>query len=133
MKKFVFKAEKSRQKFYVILNERESLSHIKNFTAMISLCIPQELFKLNEFFKLEEYPLLIDVIMYPPDIETSIEFTVHESCTSYKGVICLKLISFFPEWCKEYASNYPNSTKLQREIDKFMEESRRGKPKPGCF
>ena len=51
--------------FYVILNERESLSHIKNFTAMISLCIPHELFKLNGFFKLEEYPLLIDVIMPP--------------------------------------------------------------------
>ena len=73
----------------------------------------------------------------PPDIETSIEFTVHESWTLYKGVVCLKLISFFPEWCKEYASNYPNSTKLQREIDKFMEEfdekQEEVKPKPGCF
>ncbi|CAB4021112.1 ribosomal RNA-processing 7 homolog A-like, partial [Paramuricea clavata] len=26
------------------------------------------------------------------------------------------------KWCKEYASNYPNATKLQKEIDQFMEE-----------
>jgi uncharacterized membrane-anchored protein YhcB (DUF1043 family) len=28
----------------------------------------------------------------------------------------------FSEWCKEYASKYPNTTKLQKEIDQFMEE-----------
>ncbi|XP_028395115.1 ribosomal RNA-processing protein 7 homolog A-like [Dendronephthya gigantea] len=26
------------------------------------------------------------------------------------------------KWCKEYASNYPNATKLQKEIDEFMKE-----------
>ena len=26
------------------------------------------------------------------------------------------------KWCKEYARNYPNPTKLQKEIDEFMDE-----------
>lgn len=33
-----------------------------------------------------------------------------------------KTFFYASEWCKEYASNYPNPKKLQKEIDEFMEQ-----------
>ena len=39
-----------------------------------------------------------------------------EACTYEITFIMLS------EWCKEYASNYPNPTKLQKEINEFMDK-----------
>jgi hypothetical protein len=37
---------------------------------------------------------------------------------------CAYRITFImlSEWCKEYASNYPNPTKLHKEINEFMDK-----------
>lgn len=44
------------------------------------------------------------------------------SCGSLMSFLVVAKVFCTSEWCKEYASNYPNPKKLQKEIDEFMEQ-----------